>query len=456
MAGIGFALQDLFRDEGIFSRSNAIVKSIFVTSGPWLISIFTLTGMQLFWLGNDNLTLAGEFMSIVVYAFVFSMLFSQPVSTLLIRSASDFLYLNQDNKLRGIFTSGFLVIGIGSALLATLFLQIFTAEQYRILPLIWFFTSLSLLWFVMMVFVSCLKNFNQVSLAFFMGMLTSLIAVVYFSNSNVTKAIQYFTGGICLTLFWLCAIFFHEYKGSPKPDFSWIKAKHYYPLFFNGLMLAGILWADKLVYWYFSSHSNSVLKGFYFFPTYDFATFFANLSILPSTAFFVVFIETVFFKAIQKYFYYIEQGEDLLRLRQQEAKLLQLFLKSMFSLGLFQTLISSLFLLLIPALFDFHQYEVQILPLLKISVFNVGLQFLLQTLIIFLFYFNYQKEVAVISGITVLLSISLTYIFRDYGIITVGYPHFISLFVGLISGFMVAVYKIKNIGFYIFMENELT
>ncbi len=92
MAGIGFELKNLFADTKGVSKANIAVKSVVVSTGPWLISIATLASLLIFlkpgMSGTDFYTLSGTF----VYTFIFSMIISSPISNAATRHLSDKLY----------------------------------------------------------------------------------------------------------------------------------------------------------------------------------------------------------------------------------------------------------------------------------------------------------------------------------------------------------------------------
>jgi uncharacterized membrane protein len=100
MAGIGFELKNLFADTKGVSKANIAVKSVVVSTGPWLISIATLASLLIFlkpgMSGTDFYTLSGTF----VYTFIFSMIISSPISNAATRHFSKRPF-QQERRKRG-------------------------------------------------------------------------------------------------------------------------------------------------------------------------------------------------------------------------------------------------------------------------------------------------------------------------------------------------------------------
>ena len=107
MAGIGFELKNLFADTKGVTKANIAVKSVVVSTGPWLISIATLASLLIFLKpgmnGTDFYTLSGTF----VYTFIFSMIISSPISNAATRHLSDKLYEEDFAAVSSVFLSSF-------------------------------------------------------------------------------------------------------------------------------------------------------------------------------------------------------------------------------------------------------------------------------------------------------------------------------------------------------------
>jgi len=104
---------------------------------------------------------------------------------------------------------------------------------------------------------------------------------------------------------------------------------------------------------------------------------------------------------------------------------------------------------------SYFNIGIESIPLLRVCILSALLLSLLQAVIIFLYYFDYQKEVIFIASITFVISLVLSLIFKDAELEFTGYPHFISLFCGLSLALYIAIIKIRKVKYFTFMQNEL-
>jgi len=214
------------------------------------------------------------------------------------------------------------------------------------------------------------------------------------------------------------------------------------------------MWIDKFVYW-FSLKGVELSKGFYFFPDYDFVVFISYLLLIPTTAYFTIYIETVFYEHQRDYFSAIENKKNLSVIQSYENELKNSFYKGLIRVSVFQFILSLLFVVSIQYILDNTNTNIASIPLLRITVFAVSLQMILNTLIIFLYYFDYQKEVLSISLIFFISNLLISLFMKDLPYEYVGYSYFYSVLFTLFVAMIISLYKIDRINFYVFSKNEV-
>ena len=177
----------LFENENNHMNEMDIIKNICVTAGPWIISIISLLTLK--FLLKDLISEKDYdiFMNIIIYTFIFSMIVSAPFTNMINRYLGDITYLKEYSGVLPTFTSAILVIGVISYLSAFLYINQFTNLQEYQFSIAQFFTAISILW-VVMIFVSILKNYTIINLSFLMGMMLFLI----FKALHQKKVIQKF------------------------------------------------------------------------------------------------------------------------------------------------------------------------------------------------------------------------------------------------------------------------
>ncbi len=448
MAGIGFDLRKIFKEEGSSSKFNISIQSLFVTSGPWIISIFTIALIKLI---NETVMREDSFnalSSVIIYAFVFSIVTSSPISNLITRFISDLIYLKREKEILSVFLSGFLILGLVSLSLSSFYCYFFTDLKDYTLNVAYLFSALNILWFIM-VFVSMLKNAQEITLSFLSGMLIVVTLNLLYTKGDIGRALNSFTLGVTFTIFYLITILLYEFEFNNKLNFKWMITSEYYSSFISILFFTIATWGDKIIYWFLSDKGVMVSKGFYFFPAYDFATFLSYLTIIPTTAFFVIFLETDFFEKERSFLNIIEKGGSLDHIKIREWELRRTFYRVVLNLLYFQTIISILFLLVASMLLEYFNIMLESIPLLRITTIDATLQVLFNALLIFLYYFDARKDTILISLLFLLLNFGLTFLMRDLPYEYTGFSYFLSLAAANIAIFWTIEQKLKNFVYYI-------
>lgn len=454
MAGIGFELQKVIDEkENYFPKISLALKSMVVTSGPWIISICTLLLIKFFLTIVISKELFDTFISIIIYSFIFSLIISSPLINIVTRYISDKLYLEEEDKIFPSFLGALISIGILSFSSAYLFIGFATGLQEYIISISYLFTTLSVLWLIM-IFVSTLKDYDYVTYAFLFGMIISFLSLCFVWNDDLNELIMSFALGLLFTISLLTAKLMIEFPSDGKIDFSFIFIKKYYVLFFSNLFLYLGLWIDKFLYW-FSSKGEEIIEGFYFFPDYDFIVFLAYLTLIPTTAYFTVYIETVFHQNQRKYFDAIENKERLSNIKLYEDRLKKSFFIGLIKIAIFQFFIAIFFALLVQSFLDVNEINVETIPLLRITIFAVSIQMIINVLVIFLYYFDFQKEVLFISILFFISNYIITHFMVELPYEFVGYSYFFSTLITLVVSLFIVLHKIEKINFYTFVKNEV-
>ncbi len=452
MAGIGFDLRKIFHSEKGIDKAKVSFQSLFVTSGPWIISIFTIATLKII---NESLMIKGDFntlVSVVIYSFIFSNIISSPLTNLVTRHISDLLYIEKTEKVLSAFLTGFMLTGIVSFGISYFFIYYFTNLTHLIFNISYLFTSLNILWFVM-AFVSMLKEPQKISNAFLVGMLIVIILNFFISKGDLEVILNTFTIGVCFTIYFLTALLINEFQFNNRLEIKWLFNIKYYPLVLSGFFLSGGMWADKLIYWFSSNKSVELVKGFFFFPAYDFATFLAYLTIIPTTAFFVIFIETTFYETQRKYLSLLESNGSFYDIKEKEEMIIAEFYKSLLNVAYFQILIAILFIIIVPVILEHFNIVIESIPLIRITTIDASLQMIFNVLIIFLYYFDYQKETTFITLTFFIINFMLSYVLKDYPFEYTGYSYFISLVAANLIAFLTARFKLKNVTYYVLMDS---
>ncbi|MAD42923.1 MAG: hypothetical protein CL623_11115 [Arcobacter sp.] len=454
MRGRGFELQKVLdENENYFPKLSLALKRMVITSGPWIISICTLLIIKVFLTHIITKELFTTFISIIIYAFIFSIIITSPFINIITRYISDKIYLNERDKILPTFFSSLILIALISFISAVLFIQYNTNLQEFKIDVAYLFTALSILWLIM-AFVSTLKDYDFVTYSFLIGMIISFILLYFVWNIGLSQLLQSLTMGILFTISLLIARIMIQFTSDKLFDFSFLFVKKYYLLFFSNLFLYLGLWIDKFLYW-ISDKGEEVIKGFYFFADYDFIVFLAYLTLIPTTAYITVYIETVFHENQKKYSKSIENKERLSNIKIFEERLKKSFFIGLIKTAVFQFSLAILFVLIVQFILDSNNINVSTIPLLRITIFAVSIQMLINVLVIFLYYFDFQKEVLFIAIFFLLSNFIITVFMVNLPYEYVGYSYFISTLLTFVLSLFIVLYKIEKINFYTFINNEV-
>src|SRR5690242_16304165 len=116
MAGVGFALRRLARQDTLVSGVQAYAHAAVISCGPWLFVVLSLGGIQ--FLGRSLVPLQdlNRFSAVVTYSFCFSLVVAGPIALVVTRSLADRIYAKKVEAAPSLFLSAlFLVFCIQAA-----------------------------------------------------------------------------------------------------------------------------------------------------------------------------------------------------------------------------------------------------------------------------------------------------------------------------------------------------
>ncbi|WP_281886207.1 exopolysaccharide Pel transporter PelG [Paenibacillus sp. YYML68] len=307
MAGIGFQLKTLFDKEGIFGRSQAISYAALVTVGPMICCMLAVTLIQLMMIGGDTPFRVKElFQAGTSYAFAFSIMVSSPLSMFLTRCISDQLYSSRFQLLLPTYYGGMLISLIISAAIGIGFVLFASLQPLEELILFILFMEIVMIW-IQVVFISAMKEYKKIALAFALGMLLATIGVyltVYLVQEAATFALLlgWMAAGFFVTaaMLWVEIDKFFQME-EKVPIFAFLANwKRYASLILIGLFTGICMFEHQLAEWYF--HGIWIEDSFKLLPEYDSAVYFAVLSVMPTLIWFVVSVETAFYPKFRDYY----------------------------------------------------------------------------------------------------------------------------------------------------------
>src|SRR5277367_5629790 len=104
MAGIGFVLRKLYKQDNLSGLAGACLHSAFASAGPWLFTVLALGAIAALGKSLVGVDVLFDFRVILIYNFSFSLVVSGPVFMVVTRYLSDAIYKrNVSNAVGALF-----------------------------------------------------------------------------------------------------------------------------------------------------------------------------------------------------------------------------------------------------------------------------------------------------------------------------------------------------------------
>lgn len=308
MAGIGFELNKLLKRNSFFSDLYAVFYSANIAAGPWLMSSVTIIMLQLILpKGKSEFTI-----SALIYTFIFSTIIYGGFSTSITRYLSDLIYQKEYGKLY-LFYKDTIKYATG---FSSLFVIVFWAINYplKLLRVLLFLHSMILLtvvW-VQLTFVTSIRKFSPVVVAFLSGSLLSLTLCAAWNKYSEELGYLGYNAGLMIigTVLQFGLKRFLFTVQSEKHESLFIRAIKVYPKqAITGFLIYLAAWVDDFIAWYHFKYTPT--KGFVFAPEYDLPMFFSYLFIIPTMVLFVLNLETEFYESYRVFYRSIEENKPM-------------------------------------------------------------------------------------------------------------------------------------------------
>ncbi len=402
MAGIGFKLNKMFYRGSALSDFRAIMYSMIVSAGPWIITTFSL------WIILYFLKLSEIYLSVaLIYGFILSVIFSGLSNLVLTRRISDLIYLKEYKK---IFPETLGVILVADLILVTYNIVFFTINRH---PL-WFsvsFTYLSVsllsLWIISVASVST-DNVQFYIMNYITFGITAAFSTAFFHNTHF-ESIVAFAVAVNASIVLHAINVIRTFSTEKIISFEWFKAsKKYWENFFIGFIYNLSIWMDDFVVWFSQRYGEEPLKGFRFSFYYDIPMFVAYLSIIPTVTMFVLVLETRFYNKYREFYDLLMTGAILKELEFSQKAMEDEMKKSVELTVVIQIFFSSILFILnelgfIRNVFDFER------PILRIGIIGAMFNGFYLMIILLLLYYDFRRIVLYLNsaalGTNFLLSI---------------------------------------------------
>jgi polysaccharide biosynthesis protein PelG len=460
MAGIGFALDRLYRSGSIADRMASFAHASIIAAGPCLLSVLCIWLISATISELEGKTTIAAFRALIIYSFALSFVITAPIALVAARFISDKLHDHDVAAVSGIMLAAFgysaMIIVAVAALLFGVVLDLDPAASVAAVANC---ALIALVW-VACLFCSVTRDYTSVTAYFAVGLLLAVIAVTKGYNLRPDLAIMLwgFNIGLGVTLFGLLAriiaTFPFAVTSISAPAGALARATcRYWPIALGGLFGATGAWVDKWVVW-LSPFGVQIQNGLLHAPLYDSAMFVSYLVVIPAYAAFVVHLEVKFFRNYRLFYSSILEHGTLAQIRAHGRRLRDETIASLSGITVPQLAVCALVAVSAPALIDLLDMQFRQVGTLRLGVIGAAFQFLFITCSSLTLYFDRRIVFLVLQTVFLVLNASLTWALLPLGPTYLGLGFLAASAISALIAYLALVRTLYRLDYLTFIANN--
>jgi len=450
MAGIGFELRRMIDQRGGFlSKVRAYAAAGLISSGPWLMTILTLTLLNLV---APRLGVKGGiemFRALVTYAFAFSLVLVGTGQMAITRRVADLLYAKRYNRVLPAFTASMLVVGIVAFVIAAVFCWIAGFSPALSFVAVSLFMVISMTWLAL-TWLSVAREYDMVLRAYVYGTLVSVGGVVFCLMTEGTIGIlAAYTAGQAFTLMLLTRTIVRGMEADGKRDFTVFRALRTFPRLVGvGLFYNAAIWIDKMIFWFLAGDGPHPLVQFH--PLYDTCSFLAYLTVVPALAVNLIRLETSFYETYREYYGAILAGTPLSYIEDKRERMFETLQESTVRLLRVQGAITVLLIVFAPFLIDFLELPPIATRVFRLNCLGAFFHVMLMLTMLMQMYFDLRAQAVGTTLVFLLLNGGLAWWSVEAGEATYGIGYCAASFLSLLLGYSLLHRSIERLDYLTF------
>ena len=321
-----------------------------------------------------------------------------------------------------------------------------------------FFIELSVI-YILIAYISALKDYMKIVKGFIIGTFISILSsiILILIGLEITTSIQLgLVIGFLITTVLLSIAISSFFNIMNINIFKFIPYIFNMPqLFFINLFYTLGLFSHNFIFWKFSEISSELNSTFILSTTYDNASFFAVLTILPATVLFIIKVETAFYSKYRKFISSLDGGGSLRDIEISKKEMIDVLRRELINIMKVQLVLTFLLIIfgttiLLPLLNN-DRSTIEIFSLLSIGYFMTYMTFIIITILL---YFDNQNDALKISIIFLVSNITLSYITIVLGRMYYGLGLPLSSLISLIIGLNLLNKMLNNIDYRLYSKQS--
>lgn len=453
MAGIGFELRKLVRDDSLTGWVRAYGFAGLIAAGPWVFSILSVLLVGVVATATvPQPVLVTRFLVSVTYLMAASLIVTGPLQLLLSRFVADRVYEKRPDRIVPNLVGALLLCSVasgivGSVVIATVFNESF---QYQLVMLATFVTLCDI--WLLVILLSGMKAYRSVLAVYAAGSLCGLGASILMRPWGLEGLLTGFFLGQAVQMFAMLVIVVRAYACSELVAWDFLRRRHaFVTLAAVGLLYNLGIWADKFIFWMNPGTSEPVIGPLRASVVYDLPIFLAYLSIIPGMAVFLMRIETDFAEQYDNYFTSIRTGCTLDEIERARHRMTDVVRQALYDIFKVQGATVVGLALTGPWILAAFDISPLYLPLLYVDAVGVGAQVLLVAVLSVLFYLDKRHVALAVTALFLVSNVVFSTLTLHLGPDWYGYGFALSVSVSSLVGLVLLSRKIERLEFETFM-----
>jgi len=455
MAGIGFELRKILKEDRLLSLGKVYGYSAILSSGPWVVSIIAIILV-----GFINLSNFGEssdafrFQVVITYAIALasSLIVTGILQLPFTRYVADLIFNSREDEiLPSYFGAIAMAWGLGLPIVIPFYMWVFEGQGFFFLiGVVSTFLILCGVW-ISSILAASLKYYTGVVWAYFLSYGLIVVCSYYFGDTIEMLIFIFFLGNSVLFVI-LMTLIIKSYNSSifMKVDF-FLSENWYWSLGIAGLTYNLGAWVDKFIFWYHPATGHTVIGKLNASIVYDMPIFLAYLSILPGMAIFFYRLESDFAEKYDLYYDAVRSGGTLATIRRYRNDMVEVIRHAIHEILMIQGIVDIILFLSAPHMFDLLNIPQLYLGLLYILTIGSMLQLAFMSVLAILYYLD-RKHVAMWLCIAFFVSNAVfTLISIDLGPAMFGYGYTLSLLLVFMASLVVIRNEMDRLDYETFM-----
>ena len=455
MAGIGFELRKILKEDRILSFAKVYGYSAILSSGPWVISIVAILLVGFINLANMGAQSdAFRFQVVVTYAIALasSLIVTGILQLPFTRYVADLIFnKREDEILPSFFGAIFLAWALGLPFVIPLYLWVFEGQSLLfIIGVVATFLVLCGVW-ISSILAASLKYYKSVVWSYLIAYAGIVVLSYYFGNTIEMLITIYFIGNAVLLIF-LMTFIIKSYDSTifMKIDF-FMQPNFYWTLGIAGLAYNLGAWVDKFIFWYHPATGHEVIGRLNASVVYDMPIFIAYLSIIPGMAIFFFRLEFDFAQKYDLFYDAVRSGGTLGTIKKYQNEMIEVVRHAIHEILMVQGIVDIILFLSAPKVFEILKIPQLYLGLLYILSIGAMLQLAFMSIQAILYYLDRKKVAMWLSIAFFVFNTILTYISIDMGPSFFGYGYTVSLLIVFVISLIVIRNEMNRLDYETFM-----